>query len=264
MQAVYLSFFLFLSSMRFDPGTIAKQGGVVIDSYGAIIRGEPTRKQIALVLTGDAFADGGEMIRKVFIKHHIKASFFLTGNFYQNTSFGPLIHALVRDGHYLGAHSEKHLLYADWQKRDSLLVNEEVFKKDLLLNYERMASFGITKEEAPYFLPPFEWYNAQIARWTSELGLQLVNFSPGTRSTADYTYPEMGNRYVPSDVIYRSIMDLEKKDAHGLNGFILLIHIGTDPRRTDKFYYKLDAMVRTLTGKEYRFVTITQLLGQDK
>jgi peptidoglycan/xylan/chitin deacetylase (PgdA/CDA1 family) len=193
-------------------------------------------------------------------KQKAKAAFFLTGNFYANRDFDSLIKGLKKDGHYLGAHSDKHLLYADWTKRDSLLVTREEFIQDLEANYKRMAGFGIQKQDAPYFLPPYEWYNSIIALWTKELGLQLINFSPGTRSTADYTYPEMGNRYVPSDAIYQSIVQKEATHAHGLNGFILLIHIGTDPRRTDKFYHRLDTLLTELKAKGYRFVRIDSLL----
>jgi len=234
----------------------------IVESHGAIIRGDVAKKEIALVLTGDEFADGGETIRQTLQSHHVKASFFLTGNFYSNPAFKELISNLKIDGHYLGAHSDKHLLYVDWTKRDSLLVTEEEFKKDLLSNYERMAAFGVTPVDAPYFLPPYEWYNRTISDWTRQLGLQLVNFSPGTRSAADYTYPEMGDRYVSTDKIYKSVMRFEESTVDGLNGFILLIHIGTDPRRTDKFYYKLDTLLSELVSRNYRFVTITDLLSE--
>jgi peptidoglycan/xylan/chitin deacetylase (PgdA/CDA1 family) len=191
--------------------------------------------------------------------HHVKGSFFLTGNFYSNPEFKSIIGDLKKEGHYLGAHSDKHLLYADWTKRDSLLVTREQFANDLKNNYKRMARFGIKKSDAPYFLPPYEWYNSAIAGWTKNLGLTLVNFSPGTRSTADYTYPGMTS-YRPSDEIYKSIMDYEAKDPHGLNGFILLVHIGTDPRRTDKFYNKLDVLISELENKGYQLVRIDELL----
>jgi len=122
-----------------------------------------------------------------------------------------------------------------------------------------MAQFGIKKSDASYFLPPYEWYNSVITDWTRELGLQLINFSPGTRSTADYTYPGMGS-YRTSDEIYKSILDYEAKDPNGLNGFILVIHIGTDPRRTDKFYNKLDILINELKNKGYSFLKINELL----
>jgi peptidoglycan/xylan/chitin deacetylase (PgdA/CDA1 family) len=242
------------------PGAALLLTKVSIDAHGAIVRGNRYKKEIALVLTGDEFADGGVAIRTVLHKKNVPASFFLTGNFYANPSFKQLILDLKHDGHYLGPHSDKHLLYADWTKRDSLLVAENVFKVDLQNNYQRMAAFGIDKKDAPYFLPPYEWYNSAIAQWTRDLDLQLVNFTPGTASAADYTYPEMKERYRPSDEIYQSIMKRESDDPHGLNGFILLIHIGTDPRRTDKFYNMLDKVVTGLRGKGYNFVRIDKLI----
>jgi endoglucanase len=240
----------------------AGAGNALVDEYGAIIRGDTSRKKIALVFTGDEFGDGGSQILKTLKTHQVKASFFLTGNFYQNASFKALIHQLKDDGHYLGAHSDQHLLYADWNKRDSLLVTEKEFKEDLLANYARMAAFGIEQSDAPYFIAPYEWYNTAIANWTKDLGLVLLNFSPGTKSTADYTYPEMGDRYRSSTEIYASIIKREEEDPHGLNGFILLVHIGTDPRRTDKFYDRLDALLTELKARGYDLVSIKTAMGK--
>jgi peptidoglycan/xylan/chitin deacetylase (PgdA/CDA1 family) len=243
------------------PGSALLLTKVNIDAHGAIARGNLYKKEIALVFTGDEFADGGVAIRTILHKKNVPASFFLTGNFYANPSFKPLILGLKHDGHYLGPHSDKHLLYADWTKRDSLLVTENGFKVDLQNNYQRMAAFSIEKKNAPYFLPPYEWYNSVIAQWTRDLDLQLVNFTPGTASAADYTYPEMKERYRSSDEIYQSILKRESEDPHGLNGFILLIHIGTDPRRTDKFYTTLDKLLTALKGKGYNFVRIDKLVS---
>lgn len=258
LQVALLLPFLVLSP---SPVPRVKSGdSVIVDRHGAIIRGDVRRKEIALVFTGDEFGDGGESIRTTLRKRGAKASFFLTGRFYSNRKFRSLLEGLRADGHYLGGHSDQHLLYADWTKRDSLLVTRDQFSKDLEANYDHMASFGVTKGNAQYFLPPYEWYNSKIAEWTRALGLCLVNFTPGTRSHADYTYPDMGTRYVPSDVIYRSIMDYERRDPNGLNGFILLVHIGTDPRREDKFYHRLDELVSELQSRGYLFLTITELL----
>ena len=226
---------------------------------GAIIRGDTKEKQLAIVFTGDEYADGGQKILAALDKEKIKASFFFTGNFYRNPSFASFIKAAKKKGHYLGAHSDQHLLYADWKKRDSLLVSKKQFENDLDANYKAMGQFGITKKDAPYFLPPFEWYNQTISNWTEDLGLKLINFTPGTRSTADYTYPEMGKSYRSSEEIYQSIMGYEKKES--LNGFILLLHVGTDPRRKDKFYDKLPELLKQLKLKGYKPVVINQLLG---
>ena len=47
--------------------------------------------------------------------------------------------------------------------------------------------------------------------------------------------------------------------TNGLNGFILLVHIGTDARRTDKFYRQLPQLITELKNKNYQFVRIDQM-----
>lgn len=214
-----------------------------------------------MVFTGDEFADGGKFIRKVLKDENVKASFFLTGNFYRNPGFKSLINGLNKDGHYLGPHSDKHLLYCDWNKRDSILVSKKQFQSDLNLNYEELSRFGINKKEASFFLPPYEWYNKTIADWTNESGLRLVNFTPGTRSNADYTYPDLGMSYKTSDEIFKSVTNYNESKPNGLNGFILLLHIGTDPRRTDKFYLLLPKLITYLKHNGYELEKIDNLLN---
>ncbi len=226
---------------------------------GAIIRGDIKEKKLAIVFTGDEYADGAQKIISTLDNEKIKASFFLTGNFYRNPSFATFIKSAKARGHYLGAHSDQHLLYADWKKRDSLLVTKKQFTSDLNNNYKAMKKFGVLPTSAPFFLPPYEWYNQSIANWTEDMGLKLISFSPGTKSTADYTYPEMGKSYRSTDEIYQSIIDYENKES--LNGFVLLLHVGTDPRRTDKFYEKLAELITYLKQKGYSAVKIDDLLA---
>ena len=87
--------------------------------------------------------------------------------------------------------------------------------------------------------------------------LQLINFSPGTISHADYTTPDMKN-YRSSEDIMQSI----KRMSDSLNGFILLIHIGTHPVRTDKFYKRLPELLQHLKSLGYRFVSVDTLLSE--
>lgn len=212
------------------------------------------------MFTGDEFADGAESILATLEKENIKASFFLTGRFYRNKNFSAAIKKLKSKGHYLGPHSNGHLLYAPWEKRDSLLVTQKEFTTDLEKNYAVMKTFGVQKKEAAYFLPPYEWYNDSIASWTKDFGLQLINYSKGTISAADYTYPELKN-YRNSETIMASIKNYEANSSNGLNGFILISHIGTDPRRTDKFYKYLPELIQWLKQKGYQFKRINELLN---
>ena len=101
-----------------------------------------------MVFTGHEFADGGDFIAKTLKQEKIKSSFFFTGDFFRNPAFTNIIVNLKKQGNYIAPHSDKHLLYCDWTKRDSLLVTKNEFAKDLLRNYSMMSRFGLQENDA--------------------------------------------------------------------------------------------------------------------
>lgn len=256
---ILISFIFLLSCSQTPTSSTHANKSSFTKKLGAITRGDTNFQKLSLVFTGDKYADGGNHILSVLKKHNIQGSFFLTGNFYRNPKFKILIKSIHSEGHYLGAHSDKHLLYCDWGKRDSLFITYDQFKNDLENNYQIMSDFGITKKDAFYFLPPYEWYNDTITSWTKTLDLQLINITYGTYSHADYTTPDSSN-YKNSKQIFESIINYEKTHNNGLNGFILLVHIGTSEKRTDKFYNQLHSLINNLTSLHYQFVRIDELL----
>jgi peptidoglycan/xylan/chitin deacetylase (PgdA/CDA1 family) len=110
---------------------------------------------------------------------------------------------------------------------------------------------------ARVFLPPYEWYNDSIARWTNMAGSKLVNMSSGTITSQDWTFPDKGKPYYSSDTLMKNLLSYEK--LKGMNGYILLIHPGTDPRRKDKFYLFLDSILTYFENKNYNFHTFSEI-----
>lgn len=218
---------------------------------GGIIRTDPSVKRIDFVFTAADKADGAERIISTLRKYNIKGGFFFTGEFFE--MYPDVVRRLVAEGHYVGSHSYGHLLYAPWGNHDSLLVTRQEFNEDIFKSYKVLREFGITN--APYFIPPYEHYNATISSWARQLGLQVINYTPGTLTNGDYTTPEM-KRYFSSKEILGRIWEYERTDPNGLNGHIMLIHFGTDPARTDKFYDKLPGLIRELRRKGYSFTPL--------
>lgn len=218
---------------------------------GGIIRTDPSVKHIDFVFTAADKADGAGRIISTLRKYNIKGGFFFTGEFFE--MYPDVVRRLVAEGHYVGSHSYGHLLYAPWGNRDSLLVTKQEFEEDIFKSYKVLREFGIT--DAPYFIPPYEHYNATISSWARQLGLQVINYTPGTLTNGDYTTPEM-KRYFSSKEILGRIWEYERTDPNGLNGHIMLIHFGTDPARTDKFYDKLPGLIRELRRKGYSFTPL--------
>jgi peptidoglycan/xylan/chitin deacetylase (PgdA/CDA1 family) len=240
-----------VSSMAFDPRFTIDRAGIT--------RGDKKSKRMALVFTGDEYAEGGTIIADALQKHSVKASFFLTGRFYRTRSNRQLIERLKKDGHYLGPHSNEHLLYVDWSDRNKTLVTRTQFERDLNDNFAAMRAFGIDRKQVPFFLPPYEWYNREIVDWSTAMGYRIINFTPGTRSNADYMSVDDKN-YISSEAIMRSIREYENNDPAGLNGFLLLTHIGAGPNRPDKFFDKMDSLIEWLRSKKYEPVRIDELL----
>jgi peptidoglycan/xylan/chitin deacetylase (PgdA/CDA1 family) len=230
-------------------------------TQGGIIRGALNQKTLSLVFTGHEFAESTPQILSELKKHKAKGSFFLTGDFLRNPAHAPLIRRIVAEGHYLGPHSDKHMLYCSWDKPFPPLVTHSEFVSDLESNIAEICRFHVQRKDIRYFLPAYEHFNQQIADWTAERGLRLVNYTPGTRSNADYT-GEADKNFVPASAIYQSILSCEKKDPHHLNGFILLLHAGAGPAREDKFVSLFGNLLNHLQQEKYRLVRIDKLLAE--
>jgi peptidoglycan/xylan/chitin deacetylase (PgdA/CDA1 family) len=242
-----------LSSLEKDGLNQEKQRlNDVIDANGAIIKRDINKKEVFLIFTADEFGEGAEHILNVLAEKKSKGSFFLTGNYLRNPVNKTAIKRMISDGHFVGPHSDKHLLYMPWEKRDSLFVTNVTFCEDLKNNYSGLANRGVMVPNTKYFIAPYEWYNSAIASWTANLGIKLINFTPGTGTNADYTTPDMAN-YRSSDVLLENLKKYEASEKSGLNGAIILIHLGTAPERTDKLYNKLDEIIRYFSSKGYTF-----------
>jgi len=216
---------------------------------GGLVRLDPSERKVMLVFTADSWNDGTDDVLRTLKRRHVRAAFFLTGRFFER--YPDDVRRLRRAHHYVGSHGYAHLLYSDWARPDSMLVTRQQFCEDMALSYELMAKADIDTTRARWFMPAYEHYNDTVSRWASEIGLHLINYTPGSSSNADYTIPSMKS-YRSSDSIYRRILEVEEKE--GLNGHILLFHLGTHPERTDKFYTRhLDLLIRELRRRGYRF-----------
>ena len=233
------------------------------DDFGAIIRikpglsdantGKVGKKSVYLIFSADSMFNGGASVLKTLDKNKVKGSFFLTGNFLRMASQKTVIDKIISDGHYVGAHSDKHLLYAPWEERSKSLVSADSLIADLKQNYAELAKFGVKASDAIWYLPPYEYYNKESVNLISSLGLRTINYTPGTATPADYTTPDMRNYRSSAELIDR-LFDYEKNN--GLDGAIILIHPGVEESRPDPLFEELDSIIERLKKLGYEFVKL--------
>jgi peptidoglycan/xylan/chitin deacetylase (PgdA/CDA1 family) len=227
---------------------------------GAIVRGPRNEKRLALIFTADLYGEGATTILDALKGRNINASFFLTGRFLREPRFAPVVARLRAEGHLIGPHSDEHLLYASSDRPPRLLVSRERFEADLAANLRQLGRSGIDPGAVRYFLPPYEHYTEEIAAWTKQGGRTLINMTPGTRSNTDYM-TDADKRFVTAAEIVNSILSAERKDPDGLNGYLLLMHLGAGPARTrDHLHDELGRLLDELSRRGYRFVRVDELL----
>jgi peptidoglycan/xylan/chitin deacetylase (PgdA/CDA1 family) len=126
-----------------------------------------------------------------------------------------------------------------------------------------MRAIGLSDEVAGgWYIPPYEWWNEEVAGWLNESGVRLFSCSPGLATPADYTFPAMGASYKSNQQIRAQLAKVLEQSPERINGAVILIHVGTDPGRKEKLYHELGDIIRSLRQKGYRFRRIDELLGQ--
>lgn len=229
-------------------------------SHGAVVRGDSTSPRIALVFTGGEHVDGAQEILSTLADRRIKASFFLTGDFLDQPEMIDWTRRAVVRGHYVGPHSHKHLLYASWEDREQSLVSKEDFLVDLRQNLDELRKLGAAKDDPVWFIPPYEWYNSQHASWAKEAGCRMFNFTHGTGSHRDFA-PEGHRAFRPSQELLRDILAHEKRSSTGLNGHLLLLHLGS--KRQDRMPPLLPRLIDSLHERGYEFMRVDELLNDN-
>lgn len=222
------------------------------DPYGTIVRVNPDKKTVYLCFTADVNFNGAETILKTLKKQKVKGNFFLTGNCLRYTPNEAVIRRIVEEGHYVGGHSDKHVLYCDWGADRPTLMSADSLIADVKANYAELAKFGIQREKALWFLPPYEHYNDFSVGILEAMGLRVVNYTPGIGTPADYTVPSMKN-YRKAQPLIDGLWKFEKEQ--GLRGALLLIHPGVEESRPqeERLYNRLDEIIRYLKKKGYSF-----------
>ncbi|HRX84018.1 MAG TPA: polysaccharide deacetylase family protein [Phycisphaerae bacterium] len=209
-------------------------------AHGAIVRADASQPTIALIFTGGSYGEGANEILDTLKARGIHAGFFVTGDFLDDADRRASVRRMVREGHYVGPHSDSHPLYCAWEDRAHTLVTEAFFRADLERNIADLRKLGaLPRRQTVYFIPPYEWYNAEIAAWSRALGVVLFNFTPGSGSNRDWI-PEGEKGFIPSADIAAGILAFERSVPDGLNGFLLLMHLGS--LRTDKMPPQLPAL----------------------
>ncbi|GBF48968.1 polysaccharide deacetylase [Leptospira ryugenii] len=260
-----------------------------------ILRGNEKYKEIALTFdlaTGEELA----LLYQYVKEYNIKITIFLSnerpsdtsGSFFVRSNLD-LIKRLAKTGNVeFGNHTWSHFNY-------SRSVSETSQRKRTVLEYlsksvldlTRMAEelkrvedifYALTKQELKkYYRLPYGAINQLILDAHASIGYtQHIMWSrnnKGSLDLPDYIHKQFvyqnqnGKRVVVKNPYYKTsqetldYLDLwESVDPHGMNGAIILMHLGS-PRKFDKLIYILPEFIKKMQKKGYHFNTVSEVLN---
>lgn len=221
------------------------------DRHGLTVRflAPDSLRHVYLIFTADSLFEGADFALDVMKDRNVGASFFLTGNYLRDSlRNGRLIRRIVDEGHYVGPHSDRHLLLADWDAQRTTLISPDSAVADMEANCRLLRNFVGHDAEFRFIVPPYEWCNLSHSEAYRNASYIPVTPFPGILTYRDYTTPDMPDYYSSDTLRSNFLYHLANTNLDG--GFVIL-HLGTQNSRTDKFYHHLPEMLDSLRSRGY-------------
>jgi peptidoglycan/xylan/chitin deacetylase (PgdA/CDA1 family) len=121
---------------------------------------------------------------------------------------------------------------------------------------------------SPLWRSPYGEHNRTICIWGQRAGFLHIGWGQGRTwrrnlDSNDWTPNEDSAGYHTPQEVYDKIIDRAKEPAGGINGGIILMHLGTVRLQKEKqVHIVLGRLIDTLRSLGYRCVTVSELLAE--
>lgn len=236
---------------------------IVADDF---TRGSLAIPEVAFTFDGGDEPNVTDAILDVLRARGIRATMFLTGQFIRR--YPEVVRRMLADGHEIGNHTDSHphlTTYAQNHRQQTLASVTQEFLVGQFRRAEDSFRSLTGQPMAPYWRAPFGEHNAEIRAWAVEAGYRLISWTHGAGmaedlDTRDWVADRSSRIYRTSNEIATRILEFGRGRPEGLNGGIVLMHLASH-RRTDRPHESLPYILKTLQGRGYRLVTISELLA---
>lgn len=184
---------------------------------------------LALTFDLDPGADNVPTLLSILKEHHVKATFFVTGQWL--SSHQSEAKAIADGGHELGNHTENH--------PDMTSLNEKDQTEELALLHSEVLQ--LTGVSMTLFRPPYDRWDNSVIQNASKNGYRTIGWSIDCLDWKDYSASDIVSSVCEDDSLQ--------------NGSIILLHGGA--RHTAD---ALAPMITSLRENGYQFSTVSRLL----
>ncbi len=231
-------------------------------------RGPTDRREIVLTFDADG-AQGAEVILDTLRQKRIQTTVFLTGKFMDK--YPGLVRQIVKDGHEVGNHTQTHPHLTTYDQNNRHETRPEVTKEWFLdelmkpaAKFEELTGTPMAK----IWRAPYGEVNPQILRWAHELGYRHVGWTRDyahsmTLDSLDWVINRSDKNYQPGGKIIDRLLNFERESRDGVNGGIVLMHLGTERVAGDSVGLHLPRLIDEWRERGYRFVKVSTWLTED-
>lgn len=193
-------------------GTPAEAGQMLdemIKKYGAVYKGDPTKKDIYLTFDNGYENGYTAKVLDVLKKQHVPAAFFITGH-YLNTA-PELVRRMAAEGHIIGNHS--------WHHPDMTRITTQKIRQELEMVREQTE--GLTGQKTMNYLrPPRGVFSERTMAVAKEEGyvhifwsLAFKDWQVDQQKGAQYSYNEVMKQIHPGAILLLHTVSKDNADA---------------------------------------------------
>ncbi|MDD5027100.1 MAG: polysaccharide deacetylase family protein [Candidatus Omnitrophica bacterium] len=228
---IILAVVFFVISLFFDEAVLVRKG--------TFYRAQRTDKVVALTFDDGPSPIWTPQVLDELKKAKVKATFFMLGSHVER--YPEIARRVLAEGHEIGNHTYDHhvLIYYKMEELEKEIQEAEDALKT------------VTGQSPRYFRPPKAWLSSREKRKIEEMGYKIVLWSLNSKDWVTFHDKQITayilKRIQPGDIIL----------FHDSGG--VFTAEGGNRAQTIK---TIPRLARKLKEKGYRFVTISELMGQ--
>lgn len=231
--------------------------------------GSTDKKLIALTFDGGSHRNAVNEILDTLKSRDVQSTMFFTGEFIRKNR--SLINRILDLKHEAGNHSYSHLHLTNWANSKSHSTLDNINRDVILRELERTNELfkKVTgRNLAPLWRAPYGESNSEINSWGQDAGYIHIGWKQARSwwlnyDTNDWVPDRETPGYYSGAQVLEKVEKLSKKEPYGMNGAIMLWHLGTVRKnREEQAHLYLGKIIDILHERGYRFVTISEMLEE--
>lgn len=230
--------------------------------------GSAAKKMVAITFDGGSYANAVDNILDTLRSRGVHTTMFLTGEFIRKHPAAVV--ALAQNGHELGNHTDTHLHLTSYAQDNTQTTLPGVTRERIAaeLNRADQRLFELAGVHfSPLWRAPYGEFNRTICRYAQEAGYLHIGWTQGnswrTNLDSNDWIPEgeAQSGFKSPDQVLEKIMTAARREGEGINGGIILMHLGTERKDpANQVHRILGRLIDELRGAGYEVVTVGRLL----